>query len=470
MDSTAFDVIRRLGDLMTVQVNSSPELIAGVGKAAAAVDRERAKAKRKTTNERPGLRKPHLLPVLRAERGALRMTPWDLLATFARATTLARQGRGRGLAEHWQGLKYCRAFDADRHGGLRLTDEGKAPESSYRGMQARELGRAFGLAVAERALRERYPDHLISIVDAETVLLPGFARTKPAGTLGARPRPDFLLEAWRPGEGSRVFVVTVNGNHQAVKPKTSASSRTTYRQLARGSERVERFHLGQWNCTPTFMTSTEFLAAAGVTVHVLHTEGGIELPVRPRSGVGSADVAIKRRALPYVDSVAIPTEHGVERHNAFLIPEKQFSWFGQVIARAHAAGQLSLAGGGGAVGQYLIDEQGGKHFSKTVFAGTASVHDAEACLAGERYVGTDQVFRISGTRVEAFSGMATDLYNLLAKGEVEEYRLRAYERREGWPEPDDVDDWGASSFRPDGTALAIRVVPEKALPDDRSSG
>ncbi|MFJ1896721.1 hypothetical protein [Streptomyces sp. NPDC088115] len=329
-------------------------------------------------------------------------------------------------------------------------------------MQARELGRAFGLAVAERTLRERYPDHLISIVDTDTVLLPGFARTKPAATLGARARPDFLLEAWRPGEGSRVFLVTVNGNHQAVKPKTSASSRTTYRQLDRGSERVERFHLGQGNETPAFITSTEFLSSAGVTVHVLHAEGDVRLPVRPSSGAYSADVAIGRRALPYVNSVAGSKQGGEDRHNAFLIPEGEFSWFGRVIARAQAAGQLSLAGGGGRVGQYLIDDQGRKHFSETAFAGTASVHDAKAGFAGEPYVGTDQVFRINGTRVEAFSGMAADLYGLLADGKVEEYRRRAYERRKDWPKPEDIGDWGASSFRPDGTALAIRVVPKGA--------
>lgn len=265
-------------------------------------------------------------------------------------------------------------------------------------------------------------------------------------------------------------MVTVNGNHQAVTPKTSASSRTTYRQLARGSERVERFHLGQRNATPALTTSTEFLAAAGVTVHVLHTDGGVELPLRPAAGADSADTAIGRRTLPYVDSVALPKELGAERHNAFLIPEKEFSWFSRVVARAHAAGQLSLAGGGGTVGQYLIDEQGRKHFSETAYAGTASVHDAKACFVGEQYVGTDQVFRVNGTRVEAFSGMAADLYALLAKGKVEEYRRRTYERRNDWPEPDDIDDWGASSIRPDGTALAIRVVPESASSDDRSRG
>ncbi|WP_441246949.1 hypothetical protein [Kitasatospora sp. McL0602] len=112
------------------------------------------------------------------------------------------------------------------------------------------------------------------------------------------------------------------------------------------------------------------------------------------------------------------------------------------------------------MGRYLIAEQGGKHFSETAFAGTASVRDAEASFAGERYVGTDQVFRINGRRVEAFSGMATDLYDLLADGKVEEYRRQVYERRMDWPTSEDIDQWGAASFRPDGTALAIRVVQE----------
>ncbi|WLQ38599.1 hypothetical protein P8A22_00100 [Streptomyces laculatispora] len=327
-------------------------------------------------------------------------------------------------------------------------------------MQARELGRAFGLAVAEQLIRERFPDHLVGIVDAEIALLRGFARTKPVGTLGPRPRPDFLLEAWRPGEGSQIFVVTVNGNHQVVTAKNSASFRTTYKQLARSGERVERFHLGRWNDTPALLTSTEFLTTAGVTVHVLHAGGGVVLPRRPDSGAATADVAISRKAQLYADSVAIPTKSGVARHYAFLIPEKDLAWFGRVVARAHAAGQLSLVGGGGAVGRYLIVEQGSKHFSETAFAGTDSVHDAEASFADEKYVGTDQVFRINGRRVEAFSGIATDMYDLLAAGKVEEYRRQAYERRMDWPKPDDVDHWGAASFRPDGTALAIRVVQE----------
>ncbi|MGN9761902.1 hypothetical protein [Streptomyces sp. SD31] len=99
-------------------------------------------------------------------------------------------------------------------GHLALTDDGQSPELSYRAMQARELGRAFGLAVAERTVRNHFPDHMVSTLDAEAILLGGFARSGPRPSLGAKPRPDFFIEAWRPGRRSRVFVVTVNGNHQ----------------------------------------------------------------------------------------------------------------------------------------------------------------------------------------------------------------------------------------------------------------
>ncbi|MCM2518318.1 hypothetical protein NC658_34710 [Streptomyces griseoincarnatus] len=51
-------------------------------------------------------------------------------------------------------------------GHMALTDEGQSPELSYRAMQARELGRAFGLAVAERTIRNRFPGHMVSTLDA----------------------------------------------------------------------------------------------------------------------------------------------------------------------------------------------------------------------------------------------------------------------------------------------------------------
>ncbi|MFD6150077.1 hypothetical protein [Streptomyces sp. NPDC060243] len=66
--------------------------------------------------------------------------------------------------------------------------------------------------------------------------------------------------------------------------------------------------------------------------------------------------------------------------------------------------------------------------------------------------------------------MAAEPYGLLAHGRIREYRRRTYERRDDWPKPKDVDNWGASSFRPDGTARAIRVVPKRAPAGHRLVG
>ncbi len=96
MDSTAFDVIKRLGDLLTVQVNSSTELSAGVEKAASAVDRERAK--KKTSNEGHGPRKPGLrqLPPGRAwsPMGDSMGCARDIRARYGVGAARTRQGTG----------------------------------------------------------------------------------------------------------------------------------------------------------------------------------------------------------------------------------------------------------------------------------------------------------------------------------------------------------------------------------------
>ncbi len=70
---------------------------------------------------------------------------------------LARQGRGRGLAEHWQGLKYCQATAAGPSGHIRPSPtKAKAPNSPTGPCRHGELGRAFGL----RRRRTRHPEPL----------------------------------------------------------------------------------------------------------------------------------------------------------------------------------------------------------------------------------------------------------------------------------------------------------------------
>ncbi|MGW1755063.1 hypothetical protein [Streptomyces mirabilis] len=81
-------------------------------------------------------------------------------------------------------------------------------------------------------------------------------------------------------------------------------------------------------------------------------------------------------------------------------------------------------------------------------------------------VGTDQVFRLNRVRVEAFSGIAEELYELLVKGEVETYRNRTYDLRDTCPTSTTAPLWGPVSFGDDGTVMALRVLPKK---DDEES-
>ncbi|APU15376.1 MULTISPECIES: hypothetical protein [Actinoalloteichus] len=92
--------------------------------------------------------------------------------------------------------------------------------------------------------------------------------------------------------------------------------------------------------------------------------------------------------------------------------------------------------------------------------GTAwSVQDADHTLLGIRFVGTDHVFRLNGTRVEAFSGVADDLYGLLTRGQVNQYRREIYQRRSTWPGKSADRSWGGPvSVHPDGTVLAMRLL------------
>ncbi|MCX5339762.1 hypothetical protein [Streptomyces atratus] len=63
------------------------------------------------------------------------------------------------------------------------------------------------------------------------------------------------------------------------------------------------------------------------------------------------------------------------------------------------------------------------------FAATSSVDDADIQVGGTKFVGTDHVFRMGSVRIEAFSGMAEHLYELIKKGRAEEYRQAAFQSR-----------------------------------------
>ena len=75
------------------------------------------------------------------------------------------------------------------------------------------------------------------------------------------------------------------------------------------------------------------------------------------------------------------------------------------------------------------------------------------------FAGTDHVFRLNRTRVEAFSGVESGLLELLSDGSVEQYRRKVYERRSSWPNSSWDNAWGGPvSVHPDGTVLAVRLL------------
>ena len=61
-----------------------------------------------------------------------------------------------------------------------LTEKGRSSERWYKSMQARELAVGFGLAAAEHIVQQRYPDHIVSVVDTSTVLRACWALRAPA--------------------------------------------------------------------------------------------------------------------------------------------------------------------------------------------------------------------------------------------------------------------------------------------------
>ncbi|GLY88613.1 hypothetical protein Airi02_065420 [Actinoallomurus iriomotensis] len=359
---------------------------------------------------------------------------------------MSRQGAGRGLAEHWGSLKYTQALAGSSNAYMRLSIEGKETAEYYKALQSKELGIGFALALAKQILSRRYPRHFVSIVHADTALRAGWAK------LGHY-RPQFFAEVWRPREPSRVFPIRCKGNH--------SNAAASHDQLASASAHVEAVHIGSWNETPSLIFSTEISVDSPLTIHALHSDedggwlnGSAVLPD------GKLDHQIKEENFypgiqpPGDDSITRPAE----TVSGFHVPPERFEWFHQVLSRTAAAALTAFTGDGNATAQYLTRRQGKSRFGDVSHPTIGSVRDAQHKLLDISFVGTDHVFRLNGTRVEAFSGVAEDLFEYLKKGHVEQYRSEAYARRSDWP----VDTWDAKwdgpvSVHPDGSVLAMRM-------------
>lgn len=474
---SASEVLERLVRPVSVAAQSNLALAGIVEKAAAAEDKRRwkkhqrqveeAKREGRSAKEAPFAlrRKEGLRPLPGGELGSsIQLTYGEVLHHLARGMSLTQRGAARGLAEHWGSLKYIQALHAGKGSLLWLSPEGKRTVKYYKALQSDELGQAFALAAAARILRSRYPDRRVSIVHSDTVLRAGWALTSAektkgseAGSVGYRFRPHYLAEVWKPSETSLVFPIACKGNH--------GGPGTSHDQLASSAAHVDGVHIGAWNETPGLMFSTELPLDGPVAVNALHAmgRGGKLTPSRgeltDETDLNSA--AEQKNLFP-----GIQRPEGPDLPAKFLpgcqIDPQEYAWFQRVLAQTSAAGLSSFAGAGYATSRLLTDRQGKKFFRGLEHPAAGSVQDSGHEIQGARFTGTDHIFRLNEARVEAFSGVRTDLFRLIAKRkrpDVEALRSNLYERGASWTFSDWDPEWGGPvSIDADGTVLALRVV------------
>ena len=447
-----------LNELMTprvVYVNSSAVLAEAVAKAAGKLDEQLSKKgvdlpRRKSMQPFPRREVPE----------GIEITPWEVLHRLGRATVLTGKGASRGLAEHWGCLKYCQALcgHASGRGAMALSAEALGQVHHHKTVQPEELGIGFALAAAMRILARRLPGHALTVIDAHIALQAGWA-------LGGRDvvnrddiklRPDYFIEA-RPEHGpSTVIVLECKGTH--------GDYRYACHQLAKASSQVDAVHLAGRGALPSIAVAAQLTAKAGITLHALDPDGDGTLELASDDPDRALNTAARElNIVPHFD-VPIEDEGGrvqTRQISGFRIPADQNDWFRKILARTTAAGLMAFCGERNGPAPYLTKRQGAQRFTERVLAGTGSVRDVSYDLRGIRFVGTDQVFRIGGVRVEAFSGVAEPLFDRLANGDVASYRRQSPEVFERWTSRSSRGGqaWdGPVSVDPDGSIMALRLL------------
>ncbi|MGY5131697.1 hypothetical protein ACWGJW_04690 [Streptomyces nigrescens] len=445
-------VLLDLLESSNISVRSNDELIGKVETAIVADDKTR-----KENGDELLRRKPHLATIPRAELSRqMQVDLWDVLHTLGRATALSWRGAGRGLAEHWGSLKYNQALEGGVDAFLGLTDEGRQIAEQYKNLQSSELGVGFALTLAKHMLGQRFPEHSVTIVPADTALRAGWALTRrdKGHKVKYRYRPQYFAEVWRTGEPSLAIPIASKGNH--------GNAATSAGQLASASVHAEAVHVGEWNDTPSLLFSTELPTdGTTVTVHALQAPGQGGWLVSP-SGETEPNLDARPVQENVMPGIQPPPEGDVIRQPlpGCHVTPKYYTWFQETLGHTGAAGLMAFTGSSKATARYLTDRQGYKRFDGFEHAASGSVQDISHELLGDTYAGTDHVFRLNGPRVEAFSGVEARLFNLVSQGRVEEYRASVHAARRTRPRLAWDKKWGGPvSVHADGSVFAIRLLP-----------
>lgn len=441
-------ILDELSTTSYVQVRSSTELATHVSAAAKDEDEKRA------DNGQGPLRRRTDYRAVRDTPRSLALTPWQIIHAIGLGAASARQGAGRGLAEHWGSLRYCQALEANQGNYLQLSSEGRDLLRFYKPAQSAEIGTGFASLLAEKLVRSRYPDHSVSVIPADVALKAGWTLRSTSGA-GARPeplqrRPHFFVEAWQPGKPSKVFLLSSKGTHSSVHQ--------VHKQLSTASAHVESVHIGPYGTVPYLLIGTEIPKKESLAVHILEAPGTTIL--RPSGDASQNDLNLALDQGNRMADVVRQTAQGETVIPGFQVLTESFPWFSVVLARTEAATLTAFTGGGEPTAQYLTKEQGRRHFQHDIHASTGRLRDAEHRIHDIDFLGTDHIYRLNGTRVEAFSGLKKSLYMHLHHGRVDEYRREVHDLRGQWPAHSTSEQWSAVSIRADGTVMAIRIREE----------
>lgn len=144
----------------------------------------------------------------------------------------------------------------------------------------------------------------------------------------------------------------------------------------------------------------------------------------------------------------------------YHVQAKDYAWFQESLAHTTAAGLMTFTGSGHATARHLTDRQGRKRFTGLEHAASMSIQDAAHTLFSNEYVGTGHVFHLNGPRVEAFSGVDEEIFQLLIRGDVEEYRTLVHASRHVRPRLTFDKDWGGPvPVHADDSVFSLRLLP-----------
>ncbi|MCA1191954.1 MULTISPECIES: hypothetical protein [unclassified Saccharopolyspora] len=394
--------LKKLGRKADVMLESTSSLSNRASNRASKLDQDLIKKGRA-----PHARPRTLVPVQHGHH--VELTPWQVLHTFARTVALAGQGSARAVAQHWDCLRYVTALDSTAQDEMQLSSNGNDLNYHRKGAQARDLGTAFGLAAAQQILREQFPGYRFDALDSELVLTAfcGSGTDRPAAGTSAT-RPNHLLVGRKPGAPVRVIAIDARGSHNKTDPTPTA--------LAQSARRVHGLVLGESDLRgapfPGLMTAT-WLRRDGIGIRLLAAEGNGVLTV-PDPSVPAEDDAI----LPLITT----TVNGERtQRQGFAVRDDRHDWLARLLLRTSAASLLTFAGNRAAARDLLTERQRTRLGTTASAAVPGMQGDARITLGGMPFVGTDQVFRLNGERVEVYSALLADQYQRLSDGLIDDH-------------------------------------------------